>query len=299
MAIFKRDLTVTGLSQYSFDAIKHKIAVGEKVELIHDPKNRYDSCATGVFVRGEQIGWIKKSENALISEVLKYTPTGGRLYVARVATYRQGEPVWKSTLILSVEADVPKELYEDAQQDNWNPLIKDTERYMYQENDVYKEFAEPYQPKFEVNISEMDRDTAKKLANVIQTTTRKINPIKETIMTKIVDTNKQIATQAAFMEAGRVFLNQVTKFVAKQSPLMVKGYIDTPAGKLAIANATVLAVQHFRPNDARLNRLANAALGQAYQEMYQTFDIERFIEGFLNNETIKAALSAAGEPDVE
>ena len=79
--------------------------------------------------------------------------------------------------------------------------------------------------------------------------------------------------------------------------MMLRGYVETPAGKLAIANAAVFAVQHFRPTDAKLNRLANAALAQAYLEVYKTFDIEALIDGFLDNDTIKRALTAAGDND--
>lgn len=105
----------------------------------------------------------------------------------------------------------------------------------------------------------------------------------------ILDTNKAVATSAAFMEAGRIANNQVAKLIAKKAPLMVKGYVETSYGKVVIANMINIAVEKFRPGDAKLEKLSKAMMVQAYQAVMQDFDIEGMIEELFNNPQIKRA----------
>ena len=116
---------------------------------------------------------------------------------------------------------------------------------------------------------------------------------------KIVNANKAVAVTAAYMEAGRIANNQVTKLVTAKAPLMVKGYIDTPIGKVVVANLTNMAVEQFRPTDAKLKKVSAAMMTQAYQELIQTIDIEGMLNELTSSEGIKAALAAvAGQEEV-
>lgn len=126
-----------------------------------------------------------------------------------------------------------------------------------------------------------------------------INPLnkpqtkkEETMFEKIVTTNKTVAVNAAYMEAGRIANNQVAKIVAAKAPLMVKGYVDTPVGKLVLANLTSMAVEQFRPTDAKLKKVSNAMMSAAYQELIQTIDIEGMLNELTSSEGIKNALAA-------
>lgn len=122
---------------------------------------------------------------------------------------------------------------------------------------------------------------------------------EETMFDKIVNANKTIAVTGAYMEAGRIANNQVTKIVAAKAPLMVKGYIDTPIGKVVLANLTMMAVDQFRPTDVKLKKVANAMGAVAYQELIQTIDIEGMLNELTSSEGIKAALAAvAGQEEV-
>lgn len=138
-------------------------------------------------------------------------------------------------------------------------------------------------------------------AEVLKTIQKNIitNKKEETMFDKIVNANKAVAVNAAYMEAGRVANNQVTKLVAAKAPLMVKGYIDTPVGKVVVANLTNMAVEQFRPTDARLKKVSQAMMTQAYQELIQTIDIEGMLNELTSSEGIKAALAAvAGQEEV-
>lgn len=120
-----------------------------------------------------------------------------------------------------------------------------------------------------------------------------ITPKKEENMfDKLVANNKSVAVNAAYMEAGRIANNQVTKLVAAKAPLMVKGYVDTPVGKVVLANLTAMAVEQFRPTDLKLKKVSVAMMTQAYQELIQTVDIEGMLNELASSDGIKTALAA-------
>lgn len=138
----------------------------------------------------------------------------------------------------------------------------------------------------------------------VQPITAKLDPKQifsptkeETMMDKIVNTNKQMAKSAAYLEAGRIANKAATKAIASRAPLMVRGYVETAFGKLVIANLAAIAADKVRPGDARLAKLANAMITEAYQEVYQEFDIEKMLMGMLENETVKAALNKLDSVD--
>jgi len=112
-----------------------------------------------------------------------------------------------------------------------------------------------------------------------------------TDVNKAIELNKAAATSAAFLEAGRIANNQLTKVASKKLPIVVRGYADHPLGKLVIANLAAMAAQHFRGDDANLKKLTSAMTVQAYQELIQTVDIEGIIDELLESKEVKRALS--------
>ncbi len=106
----------------------------------------------------------------------------------------------------------------------------------------------------------------------------------------ILSANKTAAIAAGTMEAGRLANNQVAKLAAKKLPMMVRGYADTPMGKLVIANIAQQAAAHFRPEDTTLAKLTGAMATQAYVELIQTMDIEGFLDEIMNSTEIKRAV---------
>lgn len=322
MATIKKIFKVTGLSQFGYNANWQYIDVGgSRLVLKPQPDNRYDANAIGVYLTSSigndiPIGWIAKKDNPLLQEVFKVSSTGERRTVKVICNVLH-TPVYESDLQVEFVTEARDSLLNLPSKTRTDltlieALAKEGYKVIFNSsslssisNTALSTAALTYPSAVSASVP-VASNQSNLASNTIHfaspLSTETVKNIKQQLkeispMAKIMDTNKQIATQAAYNEAGRIFLNQVTKAVAKQAPLMVKGYVDTPAGKLVLANAAVMAVQHFRGQDARLNKLANAALAQAYQEMYKAFDIEAFIEGFLDNETIKAALNTVGGTD--
>jgi hypothetical protein len=118
-----------------------------------------------------------------------------------------------------------------------------------------------------------------------------------TIIAKALEANKQTAVSASFLEAGRIANNQIAMLLAKKAPMMVRGYVDTPVGKLVVANVATLAAEQFRSNDPKLKKLTQAMMVQAYQELIQELDIEGYIDALLNDGKIKQALNKLGKSE--
>lgn len=102
-------------------------------------------------------------------------------------------------------------------------------------------------------------------------------------VTAIVSANKNAAITAAKLEAGRVVLNQVTTLVKNRSPMLVKGYIDTPVGKAVVANLFSFAVSQYAPSNRAAVVLSDAAMQAAALEIIQSFDIEGMINEAVNS----------------
>lgn len=117
-------------------------------------------------------------------------------------------------------------------------------------------------------------------------------------MNKIIDKNKTVATSAAFMEAGRIANSQASKVIAKQLPIMVRGYAETPLGRLLLANIASMAQEHFRGNDQKLQKLTQAMMVAAWQEVYQQIDIDGFIDQLMQNKGMSRAFEKLAQSDV-
>ena len=122
-------------------------------------------------------------------------------------------------------------------------------------------------------------------------------PPKETTMLNktnvqtILSTNKQAATSAAYLEAGRIANNKLAELGTSAAPFFAKGYVNTPGGKLVLANIAAVAARELRPNDQKLARLVEAMTTQAFLEIYQSFDIEGKLDALMESTEIKRAFS--------
>ncbi len=112
--------------------------------------------------------------------------------------------------------------------------------------------------------------------------------------------NKQAAVSAAVLTAGQVANSQLAKLAASRAPMMARGYIDTPVGRLVLANIASLAVTNFRSSDTTLKRLTDAMVVQAMQEIIGQLDIDGLIDELLSNSKVSKViknLEAQVEPD--
>ena len=113
--------------------------------------------------------------------------------------------------------------------------------------------------------------------------------MKNTLET-VSNDNVTGAKAAAIITAGGVANTQLTKLISKKAPLATRGYINTPIGKLAIANVAALAIKQTRPGDKQLEALAEGMIISAYQEVLNSFDINGIIDDFLDQAPIKRAI---------
>jgi len=250
----KTEYTITGLSYHNLEEYLDVIDIGTILSLRRDTANKYDKNATGVFYKNSQIGWVPKAENAALAS-----------WVDSVLKYYKSLK-YIPVIVTSVDIRDPY----------WTSKI------------VIK--VEP--DNYPLDTATKGIDLIDEYQQVINSTTIKNTQKENTLMDKLVNTNKIAAQNAAYNEASRIALNQLTKIAAKNAPLMIRGYLETPFGKLVLANLAVAAVGQFRPNDTKLAKLAVAAVAQAYQEVYQTFDIEKVINEFVDNAAIKKVLES-------
>ncbi|AYN56110.1 DNA N-6-adenine methyltransferase [Salmonella phage STG2] len=110
-----------------------------------------------------------------------------------------------------------------------------------------------------------------------QTIENKGNNIMSKV-SSIVAANKSAVVNAAKLEAGKIALTQITKVAAKKAPFMIKGYIDTPIGRVVIANLLSVAVDQYAPTNAKAKAVAGAAMEAAMLEMVQSFNIAEMID---------------------
>lgn len=99
-----------------------------------------------------------------------------------------------------------------------------------------------------------------------------------TKIANIVAANKSAVVNAAKLEAGKIALTQITKVAAKKAPFMIKGYIDTPIGRVVIANLLSVAVDQYAPSNQKAKAVADAAMKAAMIEMVQSFNIAEMID---------------------
>lgn len=109
-------------------------------------------------------------------------------------------------------------------------------------------------------------------------------------LNSFISSNKEAAKSAAYMEAGRMANDKAAQVLSKKAPMMVRGYVDTPVGKVVISNLAAMALEQLRPGDKRAATLAKAMQVQAYSELIRTVDLEGMLDEILNNVTVKKAL---------
>lgn len=131
----------------------------------------------------------------------------------------------------------------------------------------------------EISIDNTEKHVVNSNTQSVNTQTTE-NKGKNT-MTKIaniVAANKSAVVNAAKLEAGKIALTQITKVAAKKAPFMIKGYIDTPIGRVVIANLLSVAVDQYAPTNQKAKAVAGAAMEAAMLEMVQSFNIAEMID---------------------
>jgi hypothetical protein len=108
----------------------------------------------------------------------------------------------------------------------------------------------------------------------------------------VANSNFDAAKTAAVLSAASVANRQIAKLVASKAPLIMRGYVDTTFGKLILANIAAQGLLYARPNDPKINTIAEAMMVTAYQDVISDFDIDGMIDDFLNSAQMKKALKS-------
>lgn len=257
---------VTGLS-YSPDYAKlaSEIKANELVKLI-PVDNDFDPHAVGIFYKGKRIGWIPKEKSNEVKSELSKARVNDKKVVARIINY---DPC----------ADFNKKLYILVAAEEQAPPIE-----------KHKPAANIDQC-VEVICSTPSSFQNDPLFNCASDFLASLTNEKEQTMTSsIVNKNVSLAGSAAMLEAGSLANKAITKLVSKKAPVMVRGYVDTPLGRLVTANLAQLALQQFRPGDVRLQKLTDAMILTAYQELISTIDLDSMLDQLLDDKQVKKAL---------
>lgn len=162
--------------------------------------------------------------------------------------------------------------------DNGNFLLP-SELYPYVYNDLIQEAGFTFWKDEDQIIDSIEKHAVNSNTKSVHTQTTE-NKGKNT-MTKIaniVAANKSAVVNAAKLEAGKIALTQITKVAAKKAPFMIKGYIDTPIGRVVIANLLSVAVDQYAPSNQKAKAVAGAAMEAAMLEMVQSFNIAEMID---------------------
>lgn len=133
----------------------------------------------------------------------------------------------------------------------------------------------------------------------IQVTENKGNNTMSKV-TAIVAANKSAAATAAKLEAGKVALTQLTKVAAKALPsgmagMFAKQYLDTPVGRVVVANLLNLAIEQYAPNNQKARIVAKAAMDAAMLEVVQSFNISEMIDKAIEGINIDALTANISE----
>lgn len=314
---------LSGLSHHSYERFKSVLGKGTLLQLKAMPANQFDNYSVAVFFEDAQIGWIPKGQNAEVHSILQVCDQVECVIVDRLNSYSDlrmrlavevslwnylGPGANKTATMLQQQLERNRQRQVAAKQgqpaqgqpEQPQPAATNASAAEVEDQPLSRQQVEHL---FDESTLAKHVQTATVLnepcTTILRTTINNPPTIeKEVTMTNkitaiasgIAASNFSAAKTAAVMEAGRIANVEITKVLAKRLPMMVKGYADTPAGRLIVANLAGVALQQFRPDDARLKALVDAMQVQAYQELLQTIDIEGFIDGLLENPKIKNAV---------
>jgi len=108
----------------------------------------------------------------------------------------------------------------------------------------------------------------------------------------VIQTNVAAATQAAKLSTGDIANKQLAKMMAKRLPTQYAYLLDTPAGRVAVANAAQFAAQTLQPENAQLQVLTNAMIVTAYTGLIAAFDISGMLDELMADKLVVTALKA-------
>ena len=262
-----------------------------------EPTNPEDVNALAVYASEEgavprKLGYIKKEHAYILNQ--KYL-LDNKSYIRVTKTSRYN--LHYAILHVSKQALEDAQLKQEYEGPCDNEMNGIADALSYTSKTYPDKFAAEYTTANSYVEQKTLKDEIEKIQEALKITQKEKEMANNTV-NNVLDKNTAVAKTAAYLEAGRIANNQATKFIASKSPLMVRGYVDTPFGKLVVANIASIAATKFRGDDKRIAKLTEAMMVEAWQEIYQMVDVEKMINEMLNSESIKKALSKLDDPEV-
>ena len=83
---------IAGLQYYEVLEVWKKLEIGQSLELIAEPDNRYDKNAVIVSFKGKKLGYLSRSQNQAVSAILR---TGHDVYTAQIQSLYSQNPMYE------------------------------------------------------------------------------------------------------------------------------------------------------------------------------------------------------------
>lgn len=83
---------IAGLQYYEVLEVWKNLEIGQTLELIPEPNNRYDEHAVIVAFDGKKLGYLPRSQNKVVSKILQ---AGHNIYEARVQSLYSQNPMYE------------------------------------------------------------------------------------------------------------------------------------------------------------------------------------------------------------
>ena len=88
--------SISGLSHNNYAMYAKELEAGDELGLERDPLNRFDDYAIKVMYEGDQIGWIPKGQNEILSKLLDH----GLDIRAKIISHEASQPLDKRLYVL-------------------------------------------------------------------------------------------------------------------------------------------------------------------------------------------------------
>lgn len=108
-----------------------------------------------------------------------------------------------------------------------------------------------------------------------------MNTIKTTA-TNVLAANKESAVNAAKIEAGGIVINRAVKLIKHKMPFGTASMIDSPIGRVALANVIALVVEQYAPRNEKAKLLSGAVMDAAMLQLVQSFNISALIDDLIS-----------------
>ena len=83
---------IAGLQYYEVLEVWKKLEIGQTLDLIPEPNNRYDEDAVVVAFTGKKLGYLPRSQNHAVSKILR---AGHDAYEARIQSLYSENPMYE------------------------------------------------------------------------------------------------------------------------------------------------------------------------------------------------------------